>query len=208
MRSTTGESNERLSAADRREALLDVALDLLIESGIGSVTMGAVATRADVTRALVYKHFDNRDDLVIELQRREARRLDREIVAVVQATPGGFEPKLRAMTLSFVAAADRWESVFSPLGSTVAGPIGRREQRRRDQRSLEYFTRLAVDDYDLDPAIAPDVVAIGLGGLDVVMASARRTPDVGRREELAELFVGMVVGALISLRRRSCAVPD
>lgn len=200
MASTTGDTSERLSAADRREALLDVALDLLLESGVGSITMGAVATRAEVTRALVYKHFDNRDDLVIELQRREARRLDRRIVAVVETTPGGFEPKLRAMASSLVEAADQWESVFSPLGTTAAGPVGRREQRERDRRALEYFARLAVDDYGLDPATAPRAVAIGLGGLDVVMSSARRTTDPARRADLADLFVRMVVGSLRSLR--------
>lgn len=199
MANTGDDHSERLSAADRREALLDIALELLIESGVTAITMGAVAERAEVTRALVYKHFDNADALVIELQRREARRVDREIVDVVQAAPGGFEPKLRAMVHSLVMAADEWESIFSPLGSSVAGEVGRREQRRRDQRSLGYFARLAADDYELDEVLAAQAVKICFGGLDAVMATARRTHDPAERVALADLYVGLVTGAVAAI---------
>jgi AcrR family transcriptional regulator len=192
--------SERLSAADRREALLDIALELLVESGVSAITMGAVADRAEVTRALVYKHFDNADDLVIELQRREARRVDREIVAVVQATEGGFEPKLTAMVQSLVAAADKWESIFSPLGSSVAGRVGREEQRRRDRRALDYFASLAAGDYGLDLELAERALRICFGGIDVVMTSARRTTDPAERASLAELYVALVVGGLAAQR--------
>ncbi|HAS09590.1 MAG TPA: hypothetical protein DCS55_03590, partial [Acidimicrobiaceae bacterium] len=74
-----GPEPERLSADERRQALLDVAKAVVNESGPDAVTMGAVAERADVTRALVYKHFENKDALLLELYRREASALDRSI---------------------------------------------------------------------------------------------------------------------------------
>src|SRR6476619_7614888 len=70
---------ERLSADERREALLDVARTLVNEVGPGGITMGVVAERARVTRALVYKHFANKHDLLVALYRREATGIDRAI---------------------------------------------------------------------------------------------------------------------------------
>jgi AcrR family transcriptional regulator len=55
-------SAERLSADERRTALLDVAKVLIAEAGPEAVTVGASPTgRGD---PLVYKHFDNKDDLL------------------------------------------------------------------------------------------------------------------------------------------------
>src|SRR5688500_10126768 len=93
---TTAPTAERLPADQRKAALLDATKALVVEAGPGRVTIGTVADRAGVTRALVYKHFGNKDDLLQALYRQEAERLDRTIAAEVSAAPDGFEPKLRA----------------------------------------------------------------------------------------------------------------
>ena len=74
---------------------------LLAEDGIEAVTMETVAVRAEVSRPLVYKHFANRDELLAEVYRQEAGKLDEAIVtAVVQAK--GFEAKIRALIRSML----------------------------------------------------------------------------------------------------------
>jgi AcrR family transcriptional regulator len=50
-----------------RSALLAAARSLLEEQGFESLTMAAVAERADVTRRAVYLHFASRSELVAEL---------------------------------------------------------------------------------------------------------------------------------------------
>jgi AcrR family transcriptional regulator len=188
-----------LSAAARREALLDVALRILLEHGEPAISIGAVAERAEVTRALVYKHFDNRDDLIIELQRREAERLDRELVDVVAATAGGFEPKLRALVRSMIEVTDRWDTIFAPLRYTVAGPVGRREQRSRDRRTVKYFAGFAVADLGVPEVVARRSMSMMLGGIDPLMAMVRPSMSAADRRQLADLYVDLVVGALASL---------
>jgi AcrR family transcriptional regulator len=190
---------ERLSAAARREALLDVALRILLEHGEPAISIGAVAERAEVTRALVYKHFDNRDDLIIELQRREAERLDRELVEVVASTTGGFEPKLRALARSMIEVTDRWDTIFAPLRYTVAGPVGRREQRNRDRRTVKYFAGLAVADLGVPDAVARRAMSMMLGGIDPLMAMVRPSMTATDRRQLADLYVDLVVGGLVSI---------
>jgi len=55
----------RLSAAARRQQLLDVTARLLAEGGIDNVRVPDVAEAAGVTRPIVYKHFENRQALIL-----------------------------------------------------------------------------------------------------------------------------------------------
>jgi AcrR family transcriptional regulator len=195
-----GSQPERLTAAERRAALLDVARDILVHEGAeAAVTVGSVATRADVTRALVYKHFDNRDDIIIELQRREATRLEAELTELVAAAPPGFEPKFRALVLGLLDSVDRWGTIFNPLSQTAAGKVARRDQRTRNERTVTYFARLATRHFDLGEADTPTAVRVLMGGLDPLMSMVR--PDMSGEDKikLADLYVSMTVDALRGL---------
>ena len=134
-----------MSADDRRTTLLDVTKVLVSEGGPGTVTMGLVAERAGVTRALVYKHFANRDDILRALYRREAERLDRAIRAQVVAAPDGFEPKLRAFIGVTLDATEEHAPFFTPLREAGAGKgrTVRGDRRSRDRRTVDYFRRSA-----------------------------------------------------------------
>lgn len=158
-----------------------------------------MAERAGVTRTLVYKHFENRDDLIVALYRREATLLDQQLVALVRNTPGGFEPKYRAMVRGLVEATDRWGTIFNPLRHTVAGTIGRREARSRDRRTLAYFAGLAADDFDLTDTAATRAVAVLLGGLDPLMWMVRPRTSATEREQLVDMYMSMATHALRSL---------
>lgn len=181
--------------------LLDIALDLLVREGEPAITIGAVAERSGVTRTLVYKHFENRDDLIVELYRRESKRLDDELVAAVVGASGGFEQELRAMVRGLLDATDRWGTIFNPLRHTAAGSAGRRELRARNRRTVEYFAGHAVRDLGVPADRAERATRILLGGLDPLMWMVR--PDMGdaEREALVDLYVGMALDALHGLSR-------
>lgn len=191
---------ERLSAAERREAILDVARDLLRVDGERGISIGSVAQRAAVTRALIYKHFDNRDELIIALYRREAKRLDDHLIDLVRCAAGGFEPELRALVRGLLDATDVWGSVFNPLRSTAAGPIGRRERRERQDRTIEHFADLAARDYDLPADRVLLAIRVLWGGLDPLMWQVRPTTSAAERDGLVDLYVTMVIDALNGLR--------
>lgn len=63
----------RSDAAQNREALLAVALAALTESG--DVSLNAIAKRAGVANATLYRHFPTRESLVLEVYRHEVRQL-------------------------------------------------------------------------------------------------------------------------------------
>lgn len=187
---------ERLSADDRRRALLDVAKVLVTEVGPGRVTVGAVADRAHVTRALVYKHFANKDDLLRALYRREAQRLDGHIRACVEAAPDGFEPKLRAFIGATLDAVEEHGPFFTPLREVGADATSRRDQRDRDRRTVGWFAGRAARDFGIDPHTARSVIAVLFTGIRSLLSQMRSRPGPSQRQFLLDTYVEMTMGAL------------
>jgi AcrR family transcriptional regulator len=72
-----------MSSDDRREQLLQVTTQLVVEQGFHQVSIEAVARRAGVTRALVYQHFD---DLAALLQAVIEREMTRALAQVSETT--------------------------------------------------------------------------------------------------------------------------
>ncbi|HWE15265.1 MAG TPA: helix-turn-helix domain-containing protein [Solirubrobacteraceae bacterium] len=64
----------RLTAAERREQLLDVTARLVAERGFHPISVEAVALRAGVTRATVYNHFSDLRELLEAVIERETSR--------------------------------------------------------------------------------------------------------------------------------------
>ena len=53
----------RMSATDRRNQLIDVAIDLFSRKGFGGTTTKEIATAAGVTEAIIFRHFATKQDL-------------------------------------------------------------------------------------------------------------------------------------------------
>jgi len=64
----------RMSAAARREQLLDVTTELVADVGFQEVTIEAVAKRAGITRPIVYEHFGDLGGLLDAVVEREMAR--------------------------------------------------------------------------------------------------------------------------------------
>jgi AcrR family transcriptional regulator len=67
-------STARLGAVARREQLLDVTTRLVDERGFHGISIEAVAAGAGVTRATVYLHFKDRQELLEAVIERETAR--------------------------------------------------------------------------------------------------------------------------------------
>lgn len=68
----------RFSAAERREQMLEIASGLFAKQGFQGTTTRQIAERSGVTEALLFRHFDTKDDLywaVIERKINEAAPL-------------------------------------------------------------------------------------------------------------------------------------
>lgn len=69
--------------AQRREQLLDGALQIIVEQGYHALSIEAIAQQAGVTRPVVYRVFDGLDELLNALlDRQEARALDQLLARI------------------------------------------------------------------------------------------------------------------------------
>ena len=201
-------SPDRVTAEARRDLLLDAARDLVGEVGPERITMGLVASRAGVTRALVYKHFADRHDLLDALYRREARSLDRRIRVAVEAAAEGFEPKLRAFVGATLDAIDESAPFFTPLRAAGAARGGREDQRQRDRRLVGYFADLAQRDFAIDDKTARTVISVLFSGIRTLLGQMRSRPGAASRQRLLDTYVEMTLGALTRLAETGPTDPD
>jgi AcrR family transcriptional regulator len=99
-----------MSAAERREQLLDVTKDLVAEHGFHAVSIEAVARAAGVSRPIVYGHFHDLPGLLESLRARIATGRAAVVAQLAVAVRSGFgpgrespDPELTAATLSAFA---------------------------------------------------------------------------------------------------------
>ncbi|MEA2495021.1 MAG: hypothetical protein QOJ29_2932, partial [Thermoleophilaceae bacterium] len=80
----------RLSAAERREQLLDVTKQLVGDKGFHDVSIEAIARRAGITRPVIYAHFEDLGALLEAMLEREALRALAQLGAILpEPLPSG-----------------------------------------------------------------------------------------------------------------------
>lgn len=130
----------RMPAAQRREQLLDAALDIALERGFHAVSVDAVARACDVTRPVVYSVFDDRAALLTALADRAEVRTLEQLAPVFPSLPdldADADPDellVEGITayLSAVAAdPPTWRVVLLPPQGAPAELTERVDQHRR-----------------------------------------------------------------------------
>src|SRR5215203_714116 len=110
----------RMTAAERREQILDVTKELVDERGFHAVSIEAVARRAGITRPVVYTHFNDLSGLLEALVAREGERALQQLSLLLPADLSGENRRdvlTRAMRSYLEAvAADpiTWRLVLMP----------------------------------------------------------------------------------------------
>lgn len=166
---TSQTSTVRLSKAARREQLLDSATDLLLERGPHGVTMEGVAVRAGVSKALPYIHFDNAEAVLVELYRREVRRLGAHVTTALgsEAEPPA---RIRAAVHGYFDAVIERGAVFSLLGGPGSAiPALADGGTRAGHRFVEdLFTNVLGLHHDQAPVAAGLFLGALTGGVELL----------------------------------------
>ncbi len=195
-------SQDRMSTEERRHFIIDIALEILREEGAAGVNMGEVAQRAQVTRTLVYKHFANRSDLINETYRREAAKLHETIRSQIDEAIG-FENRMRAFVFAVLGAIDSHGWMFSPMEPQTHEQAFLSDQGQRDRKAVRYFAQLACDEFGLSLKETTSAMGILLSGIASFRLQAHVLTSQHEREFLAELYLDIVMAALVGLTDRS-----
>src|SRR5437764_11947834 len=78
----------RMPPGQRREQLIDAALEVILERGYAGISIEAIARAAGITRPVVYDHFPNLNLLLHAVIEREERISLEQLADVVPAEPG------------------------------------------------------------------------------------------------------------------------
>jgi AcrR family transcriptional regulator len=196
----------RLAHADRREDLLDAALVLVASGDVDAVSVEMVADRAGVSRALVYKHFANRTEILTALYEREATRLHNELSADVIAART-LEDKYRVLCRGSLAAAKAHGQIFEGLRSAAGMNRGlRKVQRDRDRMTGAAYVRQAVHELGVTQAVAEPVTLLLLGAIAPMLSAWHANPSDTYAAELEDAYMCIVAGALTEMPRKAKSV--
>lgn len=69
-------------SAEKRAQIVDAAAQLFTASGYGSVSMDAIAAKAQVSKRTVYSHFTDKSDLFIAIMDRQCERIGERMILV------------------------------------------------------------------------------------------------------------------------------
>ena len=114
------QTRTRLTAAERREQLLDVTAGLAAEESFHRISIEAVARRAGITRPIVYEHFKDLPGLLEAMVDRENERALAQLAAILPGATGGDDPAatltvaLRGYLEAVRAEPVRWRLVLMP----------------------------------------------------------------------------------------------
>lgn len=84
-------ARRRMPAAERREAILEAALEVFAERGFHEATLDQVAARAAVSKTLIYEHFDSKRELTRALLDTYVHELLGRLAAAIAAAEPGEE---------------------------------------------------------------------------------------------------------------------
>ena len=106
-----------------RARLLYAAAEVIKEGGWGSASVGAIAARAGVAAGTLYRHFDSKADLFLEVFRTVS---EREMTAMRGAHSGSTDMAARfdAVVATYAGRALKnrrlaWALVYEPLDASV-----------------------------------------------------------------------------------------
>jgi AcrR family transcriptional regulator len=156
----------RLPPAQRREQLIDAALEVIIERGYARISIEAIARAAGITRPVVYDHFPNLNRLLHAVIEREERISLEQLAQVVPEDPGDQAPAellTTGLTRFLRALTNRpatWRIILLPLEGTP--PIVRQHVeagRAEVLARIERLVRWAMDRTELPPDLDVELTA-------------------------------------------------
>lgn len=187
--------------SERREHLLDVAAQLILDKGIEAVTMEGVAAAAGVSKGLGYAYFDNSSALLRALLEREVGKLNKRISSAFLEAHD-FENRLRATIHAWFDHVEENGVLLGRLVEAARNDGPHVEARNAYNRFNEqWWADLAERELGVPNGRGQIATAIILTGLQGVVQRWTQCGDT--REELEEVFMRVAMGGLRNLQEDS-----
>jgi AcrR family transcriptional regulator len=173
------------------EAIIDAVLDLLAEGNFDSISIEAIAARAGVGKAAVYRRWSNKDELILDAIRtlkgmppRPAGRSVRDdLVMLLGGVGRAADPRAGKIMPCLVPLVQRSPKMFRLYQESI-------EPRREVMRAV---LRRGIESGELRADIDIELTLAMLTGPVLMQKLLRWHPNLGERD-----LPGRVVDALLS----------
>lgn len=186
---------QRLKGPERRDRFLDAAAEIVIELGVSAVTMDGVAARSGVNKALGYRYFCSRDDLLTALFDREVARHVSRVEHEI-APDASFEDWLRYGLRHWFRRIDESGELFVRLTSDN-GPLAARSAARR-AADVASWAKALQRVFGLEPRTSEHLASFLVAGTTGAIAVRNGQDD----DDVIETITISVLAAAEALKAR------
>lgn len=167
----TPPQRKRLSAEDRRTAILDAALEVFSKRGYNGASIDEIATAAGISKALIYEHFPSKRDLHVSLLEGHVQDIFMRLAQTADTDDPG-EVRLRNGVNAFFEWAEKNPAAFRLLfRDTFESDVADVLNRLQNQATGAIAALMAAEpaltvlgDREPDAALAIEAMAQQLSG--------------------------------------------
>lgn len=195
----------RLSAQARRAQIMDSATTLILGRGLLHCTLEEVAQAAGISKALIYRHFSSRDELLTALLEREFGVMRGRGLGAFAANASFDHVVRRATQQAFEYLHERGAILRELFSDRSAAAL--LQPRDRDERlaSTRFFVEKSIRTYRVPREVAEVVAVITI---NAPAAAARGLRRFGLSPEMsADVWSEFVLGGWAAVARRFAPAP-
>lgn len=156
-------TTKRMTGAERREQLIDVSRGIFAERGFDATSIEEIASRAEVSKPVVYEHFGGKEGLYAVVVDREVTQLlsmmrsaltdggPRQLLEAsalslldyIESHPDGFRILVRDTPIG--ASTATFQSIIGDVASRVEGIlVDEFKARKLDHRAAPMYTQMLI----------------------------------------------------------------
>jgi AcrR family transcriptional regulator len=144
----------RLNPDTRREQLMKIAEDLIMQQGLHAATMKRIASAAGISETQVYNYFGSREQLFVAIARREFTRIREAREAEYVSSDDHYEQITRTTRVYLRHIGQRGRLLQTLLSNPDVRSLLRAENRARRSSEVRSHAENLVDLYGVSKAIA------------------------------------------------------
>lgn len=191
---TKSAPRQRLARDDRRRRLLDTAWAVVREEGSDALTLGHIATRAGVTKPVVYDHFGTREGLLAALYREFDDRQNALMDAALAASGNTLAGTAAVTAESYVDCVLAQGRELPGVVAALAGSRELEQLRREAEAAIMEKHRSAFAPFSATGTITSAGLRAILGAAESLSyaAAAGEISAAQAKEEIQAIIVSIV----------------
>jgi AcrR family transcriptional regulator len=183
---------QRMSPEQRREQILDSAVDLIVARGLSSCTLEEVAVQARISKPLIYKYFSRLQDLLKALVEREYHYLRRSGLDIFPRDMPYEELVHRSTLLAIEYLYERGPIIRLLASDKSVASLAHRQDRDERTNITEYFVKRRIEVFGMPKDVATIVSTMTINA-PILSARALKRNGISARRA-AEVWGDFIIG--------------